>query len=64
MSDQNPYEILGVSEEATFDEIQNVRSRLLEEHRDAGKHLEIIETAYDAILMERLRMLPEDEFGV
>ena len=64
MSDQNPYEILGVSEEATFDEIQNVRSRLLEEHRDDGKHLEIIETAYDAILMERLRMRQEGKIKV
>ena len=64
MSDQNPYEILGVSEEATFDEIQNVRSRLLEEHRDDARHLETIETAYDAILMERLRMRQEGKIKV
>ncbi|WP_088240013.1 CPP1-like family protein [Calothrix rhizosoleniae] len=64
MSDQNPYETLGVSEEATFDEIQDVRSRLLEEHSDNGKHLEMIEAAYDAILMERLRMRQEGKIKV
>jgi hypothetical protein len=64
MSDQNPYEILGVSEEATFDEIQDVRTRLLEEYSDDGKRLEIIEVAYDAILMERLRMRQEGKIKV
>ncbi|MDJ0617393.1 MAG: CPP1-like family protein [Calothrix sp. MO_192.B10] len=64
MSDQNPYETLGVSEEATFDEIQEVRSRLLEEYSDDGKRLEMIEAAYDAILMERLRMRQEGKIKV
>lgn len=64
MSDQNPYETLGVSEEATFDEIQDVRTRLLEEHSDNAKHLEVIEAAYDAILMERLRMRQEGKIKV
>ncbi|MBD2571314.1 CPP1-like family protein [Anabaena lutea] len=63
MSDQNPYEKLGVSEDASFDEIQDARNRLLE-HPGSGDGLEIIEAAYDAILMERLRMRQEGKIKV
>ena len=52
MTEQTPYEKLGVSEDASFDEIQNVRSRLLSEHSDDSKHSETIEAAYDAILID------------
>lgn len=64
MSDQNPYEKLGVSEDATFDEIQDARNRLSEQHGGDGKGLELIESAYDAILMERLRMRQEGKIKV
>jgi hypothetical protein len=64
MSDQNPYEKLGVSEDASFDEIQDARNRLLEKHSGDGKSLELIEAAYDAILMERLRMRQEGKIKV
>ncbi len=64
MSDQNPYEKLGVSEEASFDEIQDARNRLFEQHSGDAKHLEIIEAAYDAILMDRLRMRQEGKIKV
>jgi hypothetical protein len=64
MSDQNPYEKLGVSEEATFDEIQDARNRLFEQHSGDAKHLEVIEAAYDAILMDRLRMRQEGKIKV
>lgn len=64
MSDQNPYEKLGVSEDASFDEIQDARNRLLEQHGGDGKNLEVIEAAYDAILMERLRMRQEGKIKV
>jgi Protein CHAPERONE-LIKE PROTEIN OF POR1-like len=64
MSDQNPYEKLGVSEDASFDEVQDVRARLLEQHSGDAKRLEVIETAYDAILMERLRMRQEGKIKV
>ena len=64
MSDQNPYEKLGVSEDASFDEIQDARNRLLEEHGGDGNILEVIEAAYDAILMERLRMRQEGKIKV
>ncbi|MBD2346605.1 CPP1-like family protein [Anabaena subtropica] len=64
MSDQSPYEKLGVSEDASFDEIQDARNRLLEQYSGDGKSVEIIETAYDAILMDRLRMRQEGKIKV
>ncbi|MDF5723149.1 MAG: CPP1-like family protein [Rhizonema sp. PD37] len=64
MSDQNPYEKLGVPEDASFDEIQDVRNRLLEQYSGDVKRLEVIEAAYDAILMERLRMRQEGKIKV
>lgn len=64
MSDQNPYEKLGVSEDASFDEIQDARNRLLEQHGGEGNSQEVIEAAYDAILMERLRMRQEGKIKV
>ncbi|WP_193197579.1 CPP1-like family protein [Nostoc sp. MG11] len=64
MSDQNPYEKLGVSEEASFDEIQDARNRLFEQHSGDAKRLEVIEAAYDAILMDRLRMRQEGKIKV
>ena len=64
MSDQSPYEKLGVSEDASFDEIQDVRNRLLERHGGDGNVREVIEAAYDAILMERLRMRQEGKIKV
>jgi len=64
MSDQNPYEKLGVSEDASFDEIQDARNRLVEQHSGDAKRLEVIEIAYDAILMDRLRMRQEGKIKV
>ncbi|MEA5581436.1 CPP1-like family protein [Nodularia harveyana UHCC-0300] len=64
MSDQNPYEKLGVSEDASFDEIQDARNRQLEQYNGDAKSLEIIEVAYDAILMDRLRMRQEGKIKV
>jgi Protein CHAPERONE-LIKE PROTEIN OF POR1-like len=64
MSDHSPYEKLGVSEDASFDEVQDVRARLVEQYSGDAKRLEVIETAYDAILMERLRMRQEGKIKV
>lgn len=64
MIDQNPYEKLGVTEDATFDEIQDARSRLVQQYSGDAKHVEIVEAAYDAILMERLRMRQEGKIKV
>ncbi|MBF2064528.1 MAG: CPP1-like family protein [Calothrix sp. C42_A2020_038] len=64
MSDQNPYEKLGVSEDATFEEIQTARSHLIEQYSGDSKRVEFIEAAYDAILMDRLRMRQEGKIKV
>lgn len=64
MSEQSPYEQLGVSEGASFDEIQEARSRMIEACGDDRKQIEALETAYDAILMERLRMRQEGKIKV
>ncbi|PPS44144.1 CPP1-like family protein [Chroococcidiopsis sp. TS-821] len=64
MGDQNYYEKLGVTEDATFDEIQEARNRLLQQYSGDSKHLEVVEAAYDAILMERLRMRQEGKIKV
>ena len=64
MSDQNPYEKLGVSEEASFEEIQNTRDRLVEQYSGEPQRIEMIEAAYDAVLMDRLRMRQEGKIKV
>ena len=64
MSDNNPYERLEVDENASFDEVQEARNRLVEEHSSDRKLVEAIETAYDAILMDRLRMRQEGKIKV
>jgi len=64
MSDQNPYEKLGVSEDARFEENQDTRDRLVEQYSSDGQRLEMIEAAYDAVLMDRLRMRQEGKIKV
>ncbi|WP_414621497.1 CPP1-like family protein [Calothrix sp. CCY 0018] len=64
MSDQNPYEKLGVSEDASFEEIQDTRDRLVEQQSGDSQRLEMIEAAYDAVLMDRLRMRQEGKIKV
>ncbi|MEM6502923.1 MAG: CPP1-like family protein [Cyanobacteria bacterium P01_C01_bin.89] len=63
MSNPNPYEQLGVTEDASFDEIQAARSRLLE-NLDDGNQSEAVEMAYDAVLMDRLRLRQEGRIKV
>lgn len=64
MSDKNPYEKLAVGEGATFDEIQEARNRLVKEHSGDRKLVEEIEAAYDAILMDRLRLRQQGKIRV
>ncbi|MFB2979221.1 CPP1-like family protein [Microseira sp. BLCC-F43] len=64
MSVQNPYEQLGLTEDASFDEIKAARDRLLAESLGDRQRQEMLETAYDAILMERLRMRQEGKIKV
>jgi hypothetical protein len=64
MSDLNHYQQLGVDENASFDEIQGARTRLLQAHNGDRKQMEAIEAAYDAILMDRLRLRQEGKIKV
>jgi Protein CHAPERONE-LIKE PROTEIN OF POR1-like len=64
MSEQNPYEQLGLTEDASFDDIQAARNRLGAEFANDQKQLEKIEAAYDAVLMERLKLRQEGKIKV
>ncbi len=64
MIDRNYYEMLGVDESSSFEEIQEARSRLIKELGNDHKQVEVVETAYDAILMERLRLRQEGKIKV
>lgn len=64
MSDQKSYEMLGVDESSSFEEIQDARNRLVKECGSDRKQIEAIEAAYDAILMDRLRQRQEGKIKV
>ena len=64
MSSQSPYEQLGVTEASSFEEIQDARNQLFAQHQDDRKQLESIEAAYDAVLMDRLRLRQEGKIKV
>ncbi len=64
MSEQFPYGTLGVAEDASFDEIQGVLRRFREEYKSDPKRLQEIEAAYDAVLMDRLRLRQEGKIKV
>jgi Protein CHAPERONE-LIKE PROTEIN OF POR1-like len=64
MNDQSPYETLGVTESASFEEVQSVRDRLLKEHSGDAMRSAQIEAAYDAVLMKRLKLRQEGKIKV
>ena len=64
MSEQNPYETLGLTRDASFDEIQQARSRLAQQYENDSKQVQTIEAAYDAIIMDRLKMRQEGKIKV
>lgn len=64
MSDLSCYEQLGVTENASFEEIQQARQRLTDRYSDDRKQIERIEAAYDEILMQRLRQRQEGKIKV
>ena len=64
MSDHSPYETLGVTELASFEEVQSVRDRLLKEHIGDSRRSAQIESAYDAVLMQRLKLRQEGKIKV
>lgn len=64
MSDLSHYQQLGLTEDASFDEIQAAKERLKQQHTDDQKVIEKIEAAYDSILMDRLRLRQEGKIKV
>ena len=64
MSEQNPYEQLGVTENSSFEEIQAAKKRLYEQHGNDSAVLETVEIAYDSIIMDRLRLRQEGKIKV
>ncbi len=64
MSEQNFYDTLGLDKSSSFDDIQAARTRLLAECSGDRKQMDVIEAAYDAILMERLRLRQEGKIKV
>lgn len=64
MSEKSHYETLGLDENSSFEEIQGARNRLLKENNGDRKQSEAVETAYDAILMDRLRLRQEGKIKV
>ncbi|MBE7385221.1 MAG: CPP1-like family protein [Leptolyngbya sp. SIO1E4] len=64
MTDRNSYDTLGLDESSSFEQIQEARERLLEECEGDRKRMDAIEAAYDAILMERLRLRQEGKIKV
>ncbi len=65
MSEQSVhYETLGLTEASSFEEVQSARKRLVAGCEDNPQKKESIEAAYDAILMERLRLRQEGKIKV
>jgi hypothetical protein len=64
MSDSTPYERLGVSEDASFEEVRDARDRLMIEMEGNELQQELVEAAYDAVLMDRLRARQEGKIKV
>ncbi len=64
MSDQTPYEKLGVAESASFEEIQSTRDRLLREYAGDVKKCSEVEASYDSVLMRRLKLRQEGKIKV
>jgi hypothetical protein len=64
MSERNPYEQLGVTENSSFEEIQAAKKRLYEQHGNDQTVLEDVEIAYDSIIMDRLRLRQEGKIKV
>ncbi|KPQ36141.1 MAG: Protein of unknown function (DUF3353) [Phormidesmis priestleyi Ana] len=65
MSDRNiHYETLGLTEASSFEEVQSARKRLVADYEDSPQKKESVEAAYDAILMERLKLRQEGKIKV
>ncbi|WP_287130009.1 CPP1-like family protein [Candidatus Cyanaurora vandensis] len=64
MNDSNPYAVLGIDPDAAFEEIQAARARLLSDLDENDRQRQVVESAYDAILMQRLQLRKEGKVKV
>ncbi len=64
MNETDPYLTLGIREDAPFEDIQAAKARLLLELDEYDQQRQVIEAAYDAILMRRLQMRKEGKVKV
>ncbi|MGL5793147.1 MAG: CPP1-like family protein [Waterburya sp.] len=64
MSEQNPYEQLGVTENSSFEEIQAAKKRIYDQYGNDQAVIERVEVAYDSIIMDRLRLRQEGKIKV
>jgi hypothetical protein len=64
MTEKSPYQVLGIGEDASFEEIQAARDLLLSSTGADERVQESIEQAYDLILMQRLRLRKEGKIAV
>lgn len=64
MSNKSPYQILGIREDASFEEIQAAKAALLKSLAHSQEEQEQVEQAYDMILMQRLRLRQEGKIPV
>lgn len=64
MTDFTPYNKLGVTEDASFEEVKDARDRLIVELDGDLAAQELVESAYDAILMDRLKARQEGKIKV
>lgn len=64
MGEHNPYEVLGVSEDDSFEAIQASKVSLIAQCAQDEALVETIEAAYDAIIMDRLRLRQEGKIKV
>jgi hypothetical protein len=64
VSSPSPYETLGITEEASFEEIQAARVQLSAKFSTDPDRLQAVEAAYDTLLMERLRLRQEGKIKV
>ncbi len=64
MNETNPYAILGVELGTPFEEVKTAKDRLLLGLEDNDRQRQVVEAAYDAILMQRLQLRKEGKVKV
>ncbi len=64
MSEQNPYETLGLAKTASFEEIQAAKQKLSAKYEGDRAVVDKLEAAYDAIIMDRLRQRQQGTLDV